>query len=301
MPVSSNCVAMPVWSRNWRTWLVSAGSSPWSSSTAGRSERAMASSSSMACPDSRLVSSSSARSSLGACSIDACRRRETAVRAWLTSSCRSRAIRSRSRSWASITARPASRRSTSRRAIMFRKAAASRLVSALSAPRQGSARPGSGARSARSISEMSSSSGLKRRCRSNQLAMSVATVARPNTIASRPPGRYPSFVLSASVATSTVTATSSRLTARTWARRERDFMRVRRPRSAHMGSSPDIGVSGPGRYPSYKPSGGLIGSRHLRGVQAWGAPQPVRPTAKRAVGGAGRRGGGREVGGVWWR
>ena len=52
------------WSVKSRIWLCSAGSSRWSSSTPGRSWRASASSSSIACAESRLVSEQEAR---GAC------------------------------------------------------------------------------------------------------------------------------------------------------------------------------------------------------------------------------------------
>ena len=88
---SARC--MPVrWPKS-LTCEASAATRPWSSSAVGRSWRASASSSSIACATSSWVSCSSERSPHGASPIVAESRSRIAVSAWLTSSCRSWAIR----------------------------------------------------------------------------------------------------------------------------------------------------------------------------------------------------------------
>ena len=72
---------MPVWSAKSRTWLWSAGTQPVivedrGSQLAGEREQLL-----HRLAERRLVSVSSPRSSGGACSIEACRRSETAVSA----------------------------------------------------------------------------------------------------------------------------------------------------------------------------------------------------------------------------
>ena len=99
---------MPVRSPKSATCEASAGTRPWSSSAVGRSWRASVSSSSIAWVASVWISLSSERSPGGTSSAAACRRSRIAVSAWLTSSCRSCAMRARSSSWARMTARPAS-------------------------------------------------------------------------------------------------------------------------------------------------------------------------------------------------
>ncbi len=90
-----------------------AGTRPWSSSAVGRSVRASVSSSSIAWVARVWISLSSERSPGGTSSAAAWSRSRIAVSAWLTSSCRSWAIRARSSSCARMTARPPSMRSCS--------------------------------------------------------------------------------------------------------------------------------------------------------------------------------------------
>src|SRR5215207_6447831 len=120
------------------TCVASAATRPWSSSAVGRSWRASASSSSIACVTSSCVSCSSERRPHGAEPIVAESRSRIAVSAWLTSSCRSCAIRPRSCSWARSTARPDSRRSSSSRCSIRLKVAVSSCTSR--APRWASGR-----------------------------------------------------------------------------------------------------------------------------------------------------------------
>ena len=153
---------MPVRSPKSATWLARAGTRPWSSSAVGRRVRARVNSSSMAWVASVWISLSSERSPGGTSWPAACRRSRIAVRAWLTSSCRSWAMRARSSSCARMTARPPSTRSSSRRVSMRLKSAVRRWISRGAVWWALARWPGE-ARSTRSIVWISRSSGASRR------------------------------------------------------------------------------------------------------------------------------------------
>ena len=132
----------------------------------------------------RFTSASWAFSSGGASWAAASMRSSRAVSDWLTSSCRSRAMRLRSSSWAPMHQLPERRRSFSSRSSMRLKLAASRYdVGRDARPCRVSSsrrRPGR-ERSTRSIIASSRSRGSKRRRRSSVLSRNVSTNASART------------------------------------------------------------------------------------------------------------------------
>ena len=170
---------MPVRSPKAAICDASAGTRPWSSSAVGRSSRARCSSSSIAWVASALVSASSPTRCGGASDIVASSRSRIPVRAWLTSSWRSWAIRVRSCSWARSTARPDSRRSCSSRPIMRLKSPVRRWTS-LEAPRETSARVPGEVRSTALMVLTSLPIGSRRRRSSSELSSTTASTARPS-------------------------------------------------------------------------------------------------------------------------
>ena len=145
----------------------------------------------IACVATAWVSRSSSCSLGGASCIVASSRSSTPVSAWLASSCRSRARRARSASWACRTALAVRARSASRRRSMRSKAECRRATSALSGSGiVGRAEPGR--KSTASMASMTSPSGRKRRRRTIALTSTVASTAATSTrkrSRSTPPGR----------------------------------------------------------------------------------------------------------------
>ena len=105
------------------------------------------------------------------------RRSRIAVSAWLTSSCRSWAMRARSSSWARMTARPPSTRSSSRRASMRLKPAVRRSISRGALRRRGRALAGGGEVDALHRRAAGGSSGASRRLSSSELSSTALTTA----------------------------------------------------------------------------------------------------------------------------
>ena len=211
---------MPVRSPKSATWLASAGTRPWSSSAVGRSVRASVNSSSIAWVASVWISLSSERSPGGTSWPAACRRSRIAVRAWLTSSCRSWAMRARSSSCARMTARPPSTRSSSRRVSMRLKSAVRRWISRGAVWWALARWPGE-ARSTRSIVWIRRSSGASRRLSRIVFSSTALTTASAISSSAGSPRRRRPSRARASAATIAVAATRPVLTARTWERRVR--------------------------------------------------------------------------------
>ena len=192
-----------------------AGTRPWSSRAVGRSWRARFRSSSMAWFTRRLSSPTSCACSGGPSWASASRRSRIAVRAWFTSSWRSRARRRRSSSWARITSCPERRRSCSTRSSRRRNESARRLISSAGFPGGSSSETGFEG-SACSMRSMRRSSGRKRRWSIHMFTQRVSMIARAST---RNCQRWWSTFRSrpaTSAAARSVRATSSTLAATTW-------------------------------------------------------------------------------------
>ena len=208
---------MPVrWPKS-ETCEASAATRPWSSSAVGRSWRASVSSSSIAWLTSSWVCCSSERRPHGASWIVADRRRRIAVSAWLTSSWRSCAIRQRSCSCARRTARPASRRSASRRASMRLKASVSSCSSFAARPGASARMPGR-ARSTSVMARTSRSIGSSRARISSELSRIALETVSPSTSRPSPLVTSGSRSRATIAAMSAVTPTRRALTARTCVR-----------------------------------------------------------------------------------
>ena len=129
-------------------------------------------------------------------------------------------MRARSSSWARMTARPPSRRSSSTRASIRLKAAVRRSMSRVAFGLAAARWPGE-VRSMRSIVSTRCSSGLRRWRSSSVLTSTAVTTATPISRSRCSDARPAAWSGASIAATNAVTVTSTVLTARTWDRSER--------------------------------------------------------------------------------